>query len=597
MIDAATIPQALRDCDQWVCWRVETRGGKPTKVPYNPRTGERASSTNPATWSQCDRCLGAAGYDGIGFVFTVDDPFIGVDLDDCLDDAGQIGDEARSVVADMNTYAEVSPSGRGIKVIGFGCKPGERCKTTKVSGMSAIEVYDSGRFFTITGRKLHTAPSEVGNAQPGIDKHYPVWFPAPPAKPEPRKRGAAIDIADEEVLRLASASKQGDKFARLWSGASDDFGGDASAGDLALCNALAFWTASDPVQMDRMFRASGRMRDKWDEGRGQQTYGAITVARAIDGTSESYLPGKIEDYAWFTAPAGEDSSIDELASLINATIAGRRRATPWKWPVVHGLTRALMPGTLTILCGNPGATKSFLLLESVAHWSGQGIPVACLMLEDTRAYHLQRAIAQHAGNGRLTDSDWIESHPAEAREAMRGHRGFAERVGRCIDCPPIDINPTGETIAAWIEAKSEAGARVVCVDPITLAAPGEKQWVDDHHLIASAKKAAERHECSVVLVTHPKKHPQGKSLDDVSGGAAVTRFAHTVLWLEYLPQPESKLIVGHNAMGLRDRSYVEVNRILRVLKARNGRGTGSEIGMTFHGESLTFTAHGIITKD
>ena len=46
------IPQALRDVPRWVCWRHEARkaGEGGTKIPFDARTGRRASSTDPATW-------------------------------------------------------------------------------------------------------------------------------------------------------------------------------------------------------------------------------------------------------------------------------------------------------------------------------------------------------------------------------------------------------------------------------------------------------------------------------------------------------------------------------------------------------------------
>ena len=78
----------IRDLRQWIVWRSEARDGKPTKIPYSPTRGQRASSTNPESWAsykQAVRTCKEHGYDGIGFVFSKDDPFCGVDLDGCLD--------------------------------------------------------------------------------------------------------------------------------------------------------------------------------------------------------------------------------------------------------------------------------------------------------------------------------------------------------------------------------------------------------------------------------------------------------------------------------------------------------------------------------
>lgn len=89
-----TIPAELRELPQWVCWRAERRGGKPTKVPVDPHNGGTASSTDPSTWSSFDDAVAAAerhGCNGVGFVFSKTDPYAGVDLDDCIDQDNPLG--------------------------------------------------------------------------------------------------------------------------------------------------------------------------------------------------------------------------------------------------------------------------------------------------------------------------------------------------------------------------------------------------------------------------------------------------------------------------------------------------------------------------
>lgn len=85
---------SIRDLRQWVCWCSEERNGNRTKVPYSPTTGTRARSDAPETWGTFAEAREAArhrDYDGVGFVFTEDDPFCGVDLDNCLNpDTGEV---------------------------------------------------------------------------------------------------------------------------------------------------------------------------------------------------------------------------------------------------------------------------------------------------------------------------------------------------------------------------------------------------------------------------------------------------------------------------------------------------------------------------
>jgi len=80
--DANGVPRELIAPPQWVCWRPIERGDKVTKLPLDPRTGNAASSTDPTTWSSFENAVATArrwGF-GVGYVFSDDDPFTGLDL-------------------------------------------------------------------------------------------------------------------------------------------------------------------------------------------------------------------------------------------------------------------------------------------------------------------------------------------------------------------------------------------------------------------------------------------------------------------------------------------------------------------------------------
>ena len=154
-VDIESIPRVLRDRPSWVTWRAERQGGRMVKPPYSPRTGHRASCSNPATWASFEEALAAleeGTYDGIGFQLTP--PFVGIDLDACRDpETGIIGAPARTIIEDIKSYTEVSPSGRGVHIIATGeLPPGRR----RVKG---VELYDRDRYFTVTGRRLVTGTS------------------------------------------------------------------------------------------------------------------------------------------------------------------------------------------------------------------------------------------------------------------------------------------------------------------------------------------------------------------------------------------------------------------------------------------------------
>ena len=154
-LTSENIPDQLTERPQWVCWRLETRDGKPTKVPYTPGTERRASSTDLMTWSTFDQALAAyeAGeppYDGIGFVFCSADPFVGIDLDGCRNpQTGEVEPWAQKIVDTFASegYVEASPSGTGVHIIVKGTqKEGAR--------RGRVEMYGQDRYFSVTGEKI-----------------------------------------------------------------------------------------------------------------------------------------------------------------------------------------------------------------------------------------------------------------------------------------------------------------------------------------------------------------------------------------------------------------------------------------------------------
>jgi putative DNA primase/helicase len=161
----ANIPAELKARPQWVVWRYVLRKDKWTKSPHQPRHPERGAKADvPSTWATLDEALAAyrAGdFDGIGFEFSRDDPYFGSDVDNCLKD-GQVMEWAVPIVAKLKgTYGEISPSGNGVKFIGKGKLPAETGTNAKgfgPDGTGGLELYDHGRFFTLTGNVFGGEP-------------------------------------------------------------------------------------------------------------------------------------------------------------------------------------------------------------------------------------------------------------------------------------------------------------------------------------------------------------------------------------------------------------------------------------------------------
>ena len=142
--------EELANFKQWVCWRYETREGKATKPPRRATGSGYADTKNPATWGTMGQAKATAArlkLDGVGFVFTAGDPFAGVDLDDALDTDGQLLEWAKPIVESLNSYTEVSPSGKGVKIWLKGSVPHG---LKRPFGTGSVEIYSQKRYFTVT---------------------------------------------------------------------------------------------------------------------------------------------------------------------------------------------------------------------------------------------------------------------------------------------------------------------------------------------------------------------------------------------------------------------------------------------------------------
>ncbi len=273
------LPAELTAVPQWVLWRREDRHGRPTKVPYAAATGRRADVTDPAAWAafpvaRAALLAGQGRYAGLGFAFAAGGPFCGVDLDDAITPAGTLLPWAARIVAALDTYAEVSPSGRGVKLVCRGrLRPGADGRTRhKRVGLGpdragSVELYDGRRFFTLTGRLVPGWPGPVTVAarQRTLDALCRELFPPPrPVTVVRRTSPAGSDGGPDDAVLARAAAAGGIRFERLWAGDAAPSGGDRSARDAALCASLARFTR-DPAQIERLVSRSGCNRPKWTD--------------------------------------------------------------------------------------------------------------------------------------------------------------------------------------------------------------------------------------------------------------------------------------------------------------------------------------------
>lgn len=284
------IPQVLRELKHWVCWQAvkdERSHSGISKKPIDPLTGKNARSNDPSTWTDFETALKASQrFSGLGFMFGGSGCF-GVDLDDISEELESYREGRANIVSEfvntLQSYAEVSQSGTGIHIICKGSLPKGGRRRGKV------EMYDTGRFFVMTGRPI----SEYADITDCTERIRPLHekYIGGGKEPTPNIRPAAVPQTADEILRAALNSKNGAKFKALYSGDTSGYGSQSEA-DMALCNMLAFWTGCDAEKMDALFRSSGLMRNKWDRKQSGSTYGALTVQKAIAGCSEVYRSGQ-----------------------------------------------------------------------------------------------------------------------------------------------------------------------------------------------------------------------------------------------------------------------------------------------------------------
>jgi primase-polymerase (primpol)-like protein len=242
------IPAELRERDQWVLSRFEERDGKTTKVPYRADGAGRASSTDPSTWSTFEAAVAGADAldaDGIGFVFSQDDPYCGIDLDPELPET-----DRAAIALKLSSYTEESVSGVGRHVV----------VRASVNGRGrhpeGIGIFDAGRYFVFTGRHVTGMPTTIEERQAELDAVLEEYLPEPEPPKVSEARTLSVDLEDEELLAVAR-TLLGDKFSALWEGAWQGRYATQSQADLALCSFLAWLTGRDAARIERMFRSSG----------------------------------------------------------------------------------------------------------------------------------------------------------------------------------------------------------------------------------------------------------------------------------------------------------------------------------------------------
>lgn len=387
--DFTHIPAELKAIPRWVCWHYGKRGDKLTKIPRQAKAPSRnAKSTDPPTWATFEEALAAyeanEGIAGIGFVFTDDDDITGIDIDHCFDpETGGLAPEAAETVALLDSYTETTPSGEGLHIIVRGHLPGKKRRK------GLFECYETGRFFTFTGNHLVGTPTTVCERSGQLGEFYEGVFgkptktdtpAAPPvAMPPTNPEDVGLRADDRDIGRTLSRGRNGTKFKALFEGDWQHAGDytSQSEADLALCSLIADKT-DNPVQIDRLFRASGLMRPKWDEQHGELTYGQMTIVKALEsraqtsGAQPTYRDMLLEladDLDLFCTPRG-----DAYASLQHA---GHRETYALSSTALKRLLTTRFYNTYDNAPNPDSLSAAIATLDARAHSEGKVEEVFC----------------------------------------------------------------------------------------------------------------------------------------------------------------------------------------------------------------------------
>lgn len=292
------LPSELKKLSQWGCyhriWKEER--GKYTKIPVNPWTGGPGKSNDSSTWSDFDTAMRALDQypdaDGLAFYFA--NGYVGLDIDHIAEDLEKVqrGDtDPDNLVTKAHemthgSYMEVSMSGEGIHCIFKGKIPGDRRRKGN------YEMYQSGRFFALTGNTLNAKPEIKSLDDTAMRRLYDHYLHSDKVAEFPKKQPTIVEntLSIDEIIDRAERSTNGARFRAFMEGGWEPFYPSQSEADMAFANDLAFWCGRDFNVMDSIFRQSSLYRKKYDEKHGKTTYGIALLNKAINETSNVFNP-------------------------------------------------------------------------------------------------------------------------------------------------------------------------------------------------------------------------------------------------------------------------------------------------------------------
>lgn len=463
------VPDELKSHAQWLNWKVVSRSGKATKMPIQPN-GTPASSTNPETWNEFAD-LNSNFY--AGFVFTQDDPYIGIDLDGCRDpNTGLLDDWAKEIVLKFNTYAEVSPSKTGVKMFAVADSAWQHQNKTELDGEGyggkkpGIEVYDCGRFFAVTGNRLQ-GMRDLKQADDELE-----WL----ADKFGMKRQAftpdGSDVPnDTPVLARASAY-----LAKMEPAISGSRGHDVCF-KAACALVLGFDLTTEEAFSLLANEYNARCEPPWSERElrhkvdsaakqpGQRGY--LRDANTKDWNRIFVRSGPSPEPIEDEQPELRQTTLEDAAKLYLKKLKdeGEHLIETGVPELDDAIGGGLAEGEMVIIAGRPSHGKTAVALQMVHHMTRNELP-AVIVSEEMSSLAIGKRAVQF-----VSETDSNEWRTQDARVLSELDQHFAGRANAYI----VESCGTAQRVVEEVERYVyDHGVRVVVVDYIQLlASPGK----------------------------------------------------------------------------------------------------------------------------